>query len=447
MASDFTSISPINAESWPGIIGVLTLKEPAFIYLLLLGPFRGMDRSLEDASRACGSGPLRTFLRVTLPVLTPAILGVGILVITDGLEQFNIPLLLGLPAGIHVFSTQIYGAVNKMLPPNYAESAALSLLVTITIIALIMLRWRVMRGHNYATVTGKGHHREPINMGRGRYVASAVIVIYGLLALVLPLFQLVLGALQPTFGTYGRYSLDNFRRALEMPVVLHALRNTAIMGIVGGFVAMVLAVLIAYAVRSSSSRFRRLLELSTWLPWTMPGVVLGLGMLWAYLSVPGLKNLYASFWIVIIGLIVAGTPLASRVAEAALVQVGDELEESSRVAGASVARGFLRIIMPIISPSFIAGWIGTGIVISGNLAVPIMLSSPTNITVPVEAFQLYGAGEATLVSAIFVIQLVGIAVVVILAALAGFAVKRWRDPDRRAARRGLKADSVGAGVR
>src|SRR5699024_6706774 len=118
-----------------------------------------------------------------------------------------------------------------------------------------------------------------------------------------------------------------------------ALINTTVISVVAGFVAMLLAVTISYVMqRAKSNVFQKSLELSTWLPWTMPGVVLGLGMLWAYIAIPGLRNLYATIWIVLIGLIVAGTPLASRVGESSLVQLGGELEESSRVSGASALR-------------------------------------------------------------------------------------------------------------
>ncbi|MCI5078135.1 iron ABC transporter permease [Oricola sp.] len=423
-----TSWSPFNVESWSGIIFVLTLKVTAFGYLLMVGPFGSMDRTLEEASRTSGAGAVRTFFRVTIPVLTPAVAGVAILVFTNGLESFDIPLLLGLPAGIGVLATQIYDAVNKTLPPNYAAAGTLSLLLTLTVMALVLVRSRIMAGRSYAVISGKGHKTEPADIGGWRFVATGLILVYALLAVILPLVQMLVGSLQPVFGLYRGFTLDNYLAVLDDSQIVRSLVNTAIVAVIGGFVAMTLAVIIGYVGRHSGRTTRHVLEFTTWLPWTLPGVVLGLAMLWAYISLPGLKLLYSTIWILMIGLIVAVIPVVSRVSDAALVQIGPELEESSRVAGGGRIATFFRIVLPLIAPSFVAGWTVAGIMISGNLAIPVMLSSATSQTVPVQAYDLYIAGEVSQTAAIFCIQLGGILVALIavglIRAFAGLNARR-----------------------
>lgn len=416
-----SDVTVINVNSWFGLVLVIALKAASFGYLLLLGPFRAMDRSVEEASRTAGAGRLATFLRIDLPILAPAITGVLILSFIVGLEIFETPLILGIPAGIHVFATQIYGLINNHTPPEYGGASALSLLLVALVIGLVVLQWRVLGRRQFTTVTGKGSRTQPWDIGPWRYVGAALIAGYAMLALVLPILQLVLGSLQPIFGWYSSLTLDNYRTALLDPTFGVAIRSTLLVSVVGGFIAMSVAMLIAYAIRHSTSVLRRPLELSTWLPWAVPGVVLSLGMAWAYLSLPGLRGLFGTVWIVMLGLVVAAIPIASRAVAPALAQLTSELEESARVSGATPVRTFFGVVLPIIAPSFLTGWFITAILISGNLAIPILLSGPGNQTVPILVFNLYDSGEAAQAAAVFVVILgaltLGLAVLMLISRL------------------------------
>jgi iron(III) transport system permease protein len=422
---------PIDVTSWIGLVGVGCLKATSFGYLLLLGPFLAMDRSLEEASRIAGVSQLRTFFAIDVPVLAPAITGVAILGFVLGLEFFDVPLLLGLPDGIRVFSTQVYGFINDSTPPLYGEASALSLLLVTVVIGLVILQWRILGRRRFTVVTGRGYRTDAWDLRGWKPVCAAAIVLYGLLALVLPLGQLVLGSLQPVFGVFDRLTLANFELVLDDPTVVPAIQNTLFVSALGGLLAMALAVVIGQVVVRSQSRLRRVVELSTWMPWAVPGVVLSLGMAWAYLSVPGLKTLYATVWIVLLGLVVAATPLASRVAQGALAQISQELEESARISGAGAARAFAGITLRLIAPSFAAGWFVAAIAISGNLAIPILLSSPANETVPVVVFRLYSSGETAQAAAVFVTILALIAAGLAIAALVRLLAER-RGPRRAA---------------
>jgi iron(III) transport system permease protein len=172
--------------------------------------------------------------------------------------------------------------------------------------------------------------------------------------------------------------------------------------------------------RHGSASLRRGLELTTWLPWAANGILLGLGLVWGFLTIPFLTPLFGTVWIVLIGLVIAATPLAARAVDGALAQIGKELEESARVSGATALRVAVGIVLRLILPSFLAAWFITGINIVGNLEVPILLSMPTNKTMAVEVYRLYGNGESSMAAALFVL------VFVIGGALAGavYAV-RW----------------------
>ena len=409
-----------DANSWTGLLLVACVKGAAVSYLLLLGPFRALDRSLEEASQIAGAGRLRTLLGIDLPMLAPAISGVVILNFVIGLESFDAPLFLGTPAGIDVFATRVYSLIYAHSPEDYGAASALSLLLVVVVVGLVFLQYRLLGRRTFTTVTGKSYRTEAWDIGAWKWVGTAFIVVYLLIAIAAPLTQLVLGSLQPFFGGGAGYSTANYAELFADPDTVDALGSTFLVALLGGLLAMVLALTISYAVTHSSSRLRRLLDLLTWLPWAVPGVVLALGVAWAFVSIPGVRELYGTIWIVLVGLVVTAIPIATRAVQPALMQINRELEEAGRTSGGSPRRVFAGIVLPLIAPSFLAGWFVVAIVVSGNLAVPILLSSQANTTVPLLVYRLYTTGETSQAAALFVVVLgallVGFAVVAALSA-------------------------------
>lgn len=413
-----------DANSWAGLITVVAVKGAAFSYLLLLGPFRALDRSLEEAAQVAGAGRLRTILGVDLAVLAPAITGVVILNFVIGLEAFDVPLFLGTPAGIEVFATQIYGLITDRSPADYGGASALSLLLVVVVLGLVFAQWKILGRRRYTTVTGKSYRTEAWNIGAWSGAGTAFIAIYLLVGIVLPLVQLVLGSLQPYFGGGGGYSTINYAQLLADPATVVALRSTLTVALVGGLVAMALALGIVYAITHNETRLRRVLDLLTWLPYAVPGVVLSLGLAWTYVSIPGLRQLYGSLAVVGLGLVVAVTPIATRAVQPALIQINRELEEASRVSGAGSMRMVFGVVLPLIMPSFLAGWFVVAIVISGNLAIPILLSSSQSPTVPLMVYQLYSQGQTSAAAALFVVVLGGLVAGLLLVSLLGRLLNR-----------------------
>ncbi|MFW3169570.1 ABC transporter permease [Geodermatophilus sp. CPCC 206100] len=406
---------PINIRSWGGIISVSTLKITAINYMLMLGIFRTLDPALREASLIAGVSRRRTFFRIELPVLAPVLLALGLMGFVRGLESFDVPLLLGGPAGIQVFSTQIYDYLTTSFPPSYAQASALAVLVMVIMLVLVLLMWRFIGKREFTTVGGKGQRIELVDLGRWKYACTAAVVVYALVALAFPLVQLVLGSLQPEFGVLSAsLTLEHYRAIFDSPLVVQALQNTAFIVVVGGFLAVLLAVVVAYIVQRSQSKFRWFLEGATWLPWGLPGIVLALGMLWAYLSVPFLRGLFATTWIVMLGLIVVSTPIAVRLANAAIAQVHRQLEEAARIHGASQTRAAVGIVLRLILPSLLAGWLIVGVIMAGDLAIPVMLSGPQSQTVPVVLLQLLDSGQSSQAAAVFCVMLGAMALVLAL---------------------------------
>jgi iron(III) transport system permease protein len=417
--------TPFNVQSWLGLILVNVLGATAAEYLLLLGPFRALDPSFEEASLVCGAGRLRSFFTIELPALGPSILGVVILGFVLGMGLLTGPLLLGEPVGIYVLPTEIYRFIDGVTPPDYAGASTMSMLLVAVVLVLVAGQSRLLGRRNFTTVTGKSARRAPVDLGRWKWAGAAVIVGYGVLALLLPLGQFVLGSLQPYFGVYGHLSLQNYRTVLATTGTTAAFRTTLTVAVVAGFAAAALGAWVTLAAQRSTSRLRRLPDLSVWLLWAVPGITLSLGMIWAYLSVPGLRSLYATQWIVLLALIAGTAPIATRAVAGPIGQISRDLEEAARIAGASSWRATVGILLRLVLPSFVVAWFLTGIVSSGNLDIPILLASPSNQTVPLLAYNLYDDGSLSQAAAAFC-MLIGIVAAVLVIAVLARAVLRAR---------------------
>jgi iron(III) transport system permease protein len=427
--------APVNVQSWYGLIVVSVLGATAAQYLLLLGPFRALNPALEEASLVCGASRLRSVFQIEIPALGPAILGVMILGFVLGMGLLTTPLLLGEPAGIYVLPTEIYRLIEGETPADYAGASTLSLLLVLVVLALVAIQSKLLGQRKFVTVTGKSSRREAVDIGRWKWLGTLVIVIFTLFALVLPLGQFVLGSFESYFGVYSHFTTSNYSTVLQQPGTSQAFTTTVVVAVVAGFVATLLGVLITLAAQRSRSRLRRLPDLCVWLLWAVPGITLSLGIIWAYLSVPGLKSLYGTQWIVLLALVVGTTPIASRAVGGSIAQVARELEEAARTSGAGALRATAGILVRLIAPSFAVSWLLSGIVASGNLDIPILLASSNNQTVPLLAYDLYDNGSLSQAAATFCVFIGIIAAVLEVVAVGRLlAGLRRRTAQRRAAR-------------
>lgn len=393
--------TPANVQSWYGLIAVGVLHATAAEYLLLLGPFRALDPALEEASLVSGASRLRSVFQIEVPALAPSILGVVILGFVLGMGMLTGPLLLGQPAGIYVLPTEIYRLINGVSPADYSGASTLSLLLVIVVLALVAIQSKLLGGRRFVTVTGKSSRREAADIGWWKWLGALVIAAWIFFALVLPVGQFVLGSFESYFGVYDHFTTRNYATVFAQPGAGSAFITTILVAVVSGFFATLLGVLITLAAQRSASRLRRLPDLCVWLLWAVPGITLSLGIIWAYLSVPGLKSLYGTQWIVLIALVVGTTPIASRAVGGSIAQIARELEEAARVSGAGSLRATAGILVRLIVPSFGVSWLISGIVASGNLDIPILLSSANNQTVPLLAYDLYDNGSLSQAAATF----------------------------------------------
>ncbi|MGE3928455.1 MAG: ABC transporter permease, partial [Lautropia sp.] len=340
--------------------------------------------------------------QITLVLMTPVLIASFMLSLIRGIEAFESPLFFGTPAGITVNTTEIYNAINHRAIPDYQYATALSLGVVVFMFLLVLLQWRVLAGRSFATVTGKGYRPHVTSLGRWRWVTFAICVLFFFVTVALPISQLLLSSFFRFFGFYqlNMLTLDNYRAVWANAEFWRALGNTLLLGVVGATATMTLGAVVAYVGVRTRWRWRFVVDALAWLPWMMPGMVLGIGFLWAYAVLPPAIPIYGTLWALLLAYVALGTPIATRVMSASFAQLSFDLEECSRVHGASWWQTLWRILVALSWPAFMVGWILTFFGIMRELSASILLYSVGTETLSVIVLKLWSAGKAEEVSVI-----------------------------------------------
>jgi iron(III) transport system permease protein len=399
---------PFNIYSYAGLIWVGVLNFVSLKIILLMPAFQAMDATLEESSTMSGASKLSTFLHVTLPLMLPAIAGVFILSLIRFMESFETELFLGAPAHIYVFTTQIYLLLNTF-PVKYPPAMALAVSLLVLTFTMALIQGRVLRGKRYTTVSGKSFRSHPTRLGMWRWPVFGLCVAFFVVAFFLPLLVLLLSSLAPRSGIQlDGLTLVNYQTVFQQPKMLTMLQNTLILGVSVATLGMLLAAVVAYVIVRTEFAGRHVLDSLTWVPWTVPGIVLSVAMLWAYLALPG--QLYGTMWLLILAVVTTTLPLAVRLMVGIQVQIGKELEESSRVHGATWGETFVYVILGLVKRGFVVGWMVLCVDAIRNVGVLLLLYSAATMPISIMIFVLFQEGQTRVVSAISVIMLLVISV-------------------------------------
>lgn len=395
----------LNIFSITGIVLVMTLYFVPFAYLVMIGAMQGVDTSFEDASRVAGAGILTTLRRVTLPVVTPALISAALLIFALACEQLAVPTLLGLEAKVPTLQYEIYlSMLDSPANPNYAAAAG-SFLLVITVAGLFLYTRMVGFARRFVTISGKAAGSRRIRLGTWRFGALAVILFYLFLAVVLPYAALILGSLlkyvTPVI-TPDLLTTSNYRELLSSPSTARALKNTLLFAIVGATAAVAFGVLLSYLTVRRSTRVAPLIEFFAMLPLSVPAISLGLGILWAYLVVP--IGVYGTVWILLIAYLTRFSPQGIRSLSSSLIQIDPELELASRLSGASWLRTLRSITLPLIRPALLAAWTLLFVQISLEVSMTIMLYTPKTTTAALGIWFAYFGGDSALAYCLAVIM-------------------------------------------
>ena len=342
------------------------------LFLFIHPALLAMDATLEEAARMAGASAWRTVWRINFPLLLPALLASGILSFVVAMESFEIPQLLGTPANIFVFTTRIYDLAYGGHVANFGAAMVLALILLVLTGSLIVVQWRLLRGRAYTTVSGRGFKAQPLDLGAGRWVAFAVILSFFIVFGALPMVVLLLNSFMELSGfiSWEMFTTQHWVNALGREEVLKSIRDTLMVGIAAASLGVVISLFISYVVTRTAGGGRKVLDMMAWGPWAIPGLVMSLGFLWAFVWLP----IYGTLWVVVLALVARGLPVASRYFTSTMVQLSAELEESARVHGGSWLRTFLRIWLPLLRPAVIGAWILLFVIAVRVLDVVVLLA-------------------------------------------------------------------------
>ena len=410
---------PFNIYSFWGIVWVHVITGSLTVKVILLTPaFRNMHAAFEEASRVAGASTLRTALRITVPVMAPAILSVLLLGTMVSLQTFEVEQVLGLPFRFFVFSTMIYDLVVTRVP-RYDAATALAVVTLVAMLPLVYLQQRLTRGRRFTTITGQ-FTNQPLRLGRAvRWPALALLLALVAIVLGVPVVFALLGTFMKLFGFFSipePWTLGNWSRVIGDELFLRALHNTVVLAVGTAVASVLVHSIVAYVAVRTRYRLRRGLDVISWLPFTVPGIILGLALLWLFLSVDLLRPLYGTSALLVIAGVIAGMPLGVQVIKSGLLQLGGELEEASRIAGASWWTTYRRIVLRLMAPTLAATAMIAFVGAARNIGNFALLSTSANR--PLSILQLDYIAERKFEEAVVV------ACIIMLLSLAGALVAR-----------------------
>jgi iron(III) transport system permease protein len=406
--------APFDIYSFSGIVFAhMASRSVSAKYIFLVPAFRNLDGTMEEASRMVGCGSLMTIWRIVLPILMPAILITMAISLTHSLESFEIELILGPPINFYVFSTKMYQLIGQD-PPMFSSATVLGLAILVCILPLILWQQRLISTRYFVTVTS--HFQQRLLRLRGlRWPAFGVIALLGGIVTVVPTICLLLGTFMNLFGHFDLavvWTTDHWHEVLSDSVLLHSLKNTLIMAGSAALFGVFWFSLVAYISVRTRYPGRHLLDFITWLPATLPGIILGLGLLWMFLTVPLFHPVYGTIFVLIVAVLINAVTTGVQLIKSNMVQLGSELEEASFMVGASWLHTFRRIVLPILGPVLISVALLTFNAAARNIANIVMIVTGDNRPLSMLQIDYMTDGQyepAAIVGVIIVMLTLGVA--------------------------------------
>ncbi len=407
----------LDVFSMPAMVLIEGIFWVPLSFLMISANLQSMDPSLEEAAAMSGAGTLQTLRRVTARLALPSLVSVAVLSFIRSTQAFEVPLLLGVPGKIHVLTTEIYLSVQSGVVPEYSFSSAYGVLMLGFLMACIWVYSRVTRrASQFATVTGKGFRPRRSDLGRGRYLAGAfVLLVIGLQ--FLPILYLLLASFLPSLGASQPFweilTFQNYQVVWRNPQIALSLQNSLVIGFVTATVVVLLAAVVAWVMLRSRVSGRSWLDPLASMPLVFPGIVMGVAILTLYIRSP--IPVYGTIWILVISYVTSFLPYGLRYAHPGLLRIHAELEESAQMSGATWGRIFVRIVIPLLLPALFAGWVFVFLISLRELSAAALLYTSRSPVIATTMLDLWQNGNVNQVSAFgTVVALVSITVALIM---------------------------------
>ena len=406
---------PWNVYSMTAIAIIAGLTHVPHVYLYSSSALKSLGSDVEEAARMSGASPFQVARDVSLPMVTPSLLFSGVLVFFLGFEIFGLPLVLGDPEGHLVLATYLYKLTNKLGTPSYHLMAAVAVCIMAVTFPLVMLQRVLLKtAGKYVTVKGKAGRQRPLPLGRWRWAAAAILAVWFLLTIVVPLSGIALRAFVTSWGEGINLAevttLDNFRSVFEQPTLVRGIVNTVLIGVIGGALAVACYTAVALATHRINDGWSRFVDYLVLVPRAVPGLLAGLAFLWVFLFIPPLAPLRSTVISVWLAYSVVWLAYGMRLVSGALLQVGPELEEAARSVGARRSHVTRDVTLPLVCHSLLASWLLVFMIFEREYATGVYLLGPGTEVIGALLVSLWATGAADTVAALSLINVLLVAI-------------------------------------
>jgi iron(III) transport system permease protein len=407
----------IDVYSMAGLVMVFGMYYAPYVYMFTASALRNMDPSLEEAAEIAGVGPLRTLLTITFPLIAPAIISGMLLSFVVMLGIYGIPAVLGTSAHIPVLTTYIFQLTNWS-PPLYSTAAAVALILMAVTGALVVLQQRVLTGRSFITVAGKAYRPRALDLGSWRWLTLVLSLAYIFVVVVLPTLALSVAAFRrflfiPDAASLfdpRHYSLMHFYEIFDNPLTVQSIWNTMEVAIFTALIGGTLAFAIGYTVHRGNAPGRRGIDLIATLPVAIPGLVIGVAYLWAWIGLPG--GLYGTIWILVLAFIARYMPDTMKTLSTSFLQIHRELEEAAWICGRGLVGTIRTIVLPLARPGTIAAMTLLFILAVRELGSSLFLYTSNTMVMAVLLLDYYEGGNTGKTAAFSLVQTALLAVLI-----------------------------------
>lgn len=366
----------VNLNSPGGIAWVMALFEGSVAFVMISAAMKSMDPALEESSQVLGAGKFQTMLRVTLPLVAPAVLGATIFVFAEMLGSFSAAAILGMPERFFVVTTAIWSLVVRF-PPDFPLAAAMGISLFAIMLGMMYMYRRITRSTTYVTITGKAFRPRVLQLGWQRWLLFSLCMAYLGVAVFLPMLALLYVSFLKFATIIPKdiaWTLENYRTAFNLGPIRAALGTSLLLGVLTSTVGVLVMGLLSWIIYRSQTPGRGVVEYIVMFPQSVPRLVFGLGLLlgWVIMPIP----VYGTIWLLLLAYLTVFLPLGIRTISGVMVQLDKSVEECARVCGASWFYQLRTITMPLLRPGLIAAWVLLFIASVREVGTSVLLIGP-----------------------------------------------------------------------
>jgi len=407
----------VDFYSLTGLVFVFGIYYAPYVYMFTASALRNMDPSLEEAAEISGASAFATLFSVTFPLIMPAIISGMLLSFIVMLGIYGIPAVLGAPTNINVLTTYIFKLTNWS-PPLYNTAAAVAIILMVVTGVLVFLQQKVLSGRSYVTVAGKAYRPRNLDLGPWRWLTFGFGIVYLIVVAVLPTLALIVAAFRKfmfirdaaSLFDMRQYSLMHFHSIFDNPLTLNSIYNAVEVGVITALAGGALAFAIGYTIHRTHVTGRRSIDLLSTLPVAIPGLVIGVAYLWAWIGIPG--GLYGTLWILALAFIARFMPDTVKALSTSFLQIHRELEEAAWVCGTGMLRTIRTIVLPLASPGVIAAMTLLFVLAIRELGSSLFLYTSNTMVMSVLLLDYYEGGNLGKTAAFSLVQTVLLGVLI-----------------------------------